>query len=154
MQIQHNVGNEAEMIALGQDCAEHSDLITSLYLVGELGAGKTTFARGLLRGLGHDGPVKSPTYTLVESYPLQMRTVYHFDLYRLSEAEELEAIGVRDYFTASDLCLIEWPERGSGFLPDADVILTIEYAKTARNTRFEAHSEAGIQFLKSLNLSR
>ena len=100
-----------------------------VYLSGQLGAGKTRLCQGLLAGLGYQGAVKSPTYTLVESYAVAcasvVRNVHHFDFYRIGDPEELELFGIRDYFTTDSLCLMEWPERVPGFLPTADLMIHI-----------------------------
>jgi tRNA threonylcarbamoyladenosine biosynthesis protein TsaE len=103
-----------------------------LFLYGELGAGKTTLVRGLLRAAGHPGAVKSPTYTLVEEYEVNGRRLFHFDLYRLKDPEELEWMGMDDYLNQSALCCIEWPEMGVGFLPVADVEVRLNYFQQQR----------------------
>jgi tRNA threonylcarbamoyladenosine biosynthesis protein TsaE len=96
-----------------------------VFLDGDLGAGKTTLVRGLLRGLGHTGPVRSPTYTLVESFELPSAHVHHLDLYRLADAEELEYLGIRDLLDGDSLVLVEWPERGAGILPAPELSVRI-----------------------------
>lgn len=114
-----------------------------LYLHGDLGAGKTTFTRGIMRGLGMNGTVKSPTYTLVESYDLAHSTVYHFDLYRLADAEELEFMGIRDYDLQGAIIIIEWPELGKGFLPAPDLDIEIRHAGEQRRLHLTVRSERG-----------
>jgi tRNA threonylcarbamoyladenosine biosynthesis protein TsaE len=122
-----------------------------VYLHGELGAGKTTLVRGLLRGFGHQGAVKSPTYTLVESYHLPGGVVHHLDLYRLADAEELHWLGVRDLLAGDALCLVEWPERGAGVLPPPDLSLALVYEGTGRRLTGKALSNAGTEVLSCLN---
>lgn len=118
-----------------------------LGLGGDLGAGKTTFCRALLRKLGCTGPVKSPTFTLVEPYQLSKLTVFHFDLYRLSHAEELEFIGIDDYFSSRALHLVEWPERGYGILPPVDICLHFSARGGGRQLQLSAESASGLAIL-------
>ncbi|MCF6764989.1 tRNA (adenosine(37)-N6)-threonylcarbamoyltransferase complex ATPase subunit type 1 TsaE [Thiotrichales bacterium 19S3-7] len=119
--------DEQAMIAYGMTFAKQLKKGDKIYLYGDLGAGKTTLVKGILRGLGYKGLVKSPTYALVESYELEHVTAYHFDLYRLGEPEELEWLGIRDYFNEESICLIEWPQKGGDFLPKANYTVNIEY---------------------------
>ena len=121
-----------------------------IYLNGDLGAGKTTLARGLLRALGHTGKVRSPTYTLVEPYELASRRVYHLDLYRLADAEELEWLGLRDMLADPALLLVEWPERGSCYLPAADLAINLEFSGDGRVASLVATSLAGQHWLDQL----
>ena len=121
-----------------------------VYLRGDLGAGKTTLARGLIHALGYTGTVRSPTYTLVEPYPCERCPVFHLDLYRLADAEELEWLGLRDMLAEPALLLVEWPERGHGILPPADLTIDLDYSDSARVARLVPASGAGKQLLGGL----
>lgn len=127
----------------------HNKGIT-LYLNGELGAGKTTLSRGMIQALGYQGKVKSPTYTLVEEYHIAGKTIYHFDLYRLADPEELEFMGIRDYFAENTICLIEWAEKGAGLLASPDLLVNIHYAENARNIELIAKSKSGRDIIAHL----
>lgn len=111
-----------------------------VFLRGDLGAGKTSLVRGILRAAGYQGVVKSPTYTLVEEYHLNDRNLLHFDLYRLKDPEELEWIGMDDYLRQQALCFIEWPEMGAGFLPPADIELTLAVVDQSREVEIRVLS--------------
>jgi tRNA threonylcarbamoyladenosine biosynthesis protein TsaE len=132
-----------DMEDLGAQLARASPPQAVIYLYGDLGAGKTTLARGFLRALGHTGAVKSPTYTLIEIYSLLAHTVYHLDLYRLGDSEELEYLGLRDLLAHTALWLVEWPEHGADFLPGADVQVHIRYVGNTRAITLSASSARG-----------
>lgn len=137
----------AECLMRGcQPWQEHRALL--IYLRGDLGAGKTTFSRYCLRAMGHSGAVKSPTYTLLEPYEHLDLPVYHFDLYRLADPEELEYLGIRDYISTRGLCLIEWPQKGAGVLPEADLTLTITIKHSIRQLVMSAGTAEGKKLMQ------
>lgn len=151
--------DEAATVALGQALGKRIENGGVIFLDGTLGAGKTTLCRGVLNAFGYSGPVKSPTYTLVEPYELDTsgtrekatRKVYHFDLYRLGDPEELEYMGIRDYFSEASLCLIEWFEKGVGVLPRADILVEIVPDGEGRLATLHAHTPHGQQWVESLS---
>lgn len=140
----------ADMEALGEKLIAHTDKFRLIHVHGPLGAGKTTLVRGMLRGLGHEGPVKSPTFTLVEPYAIGDFTFYHFDLYRLNDPGELEFLGVRDYLDGKGLCVIEWAERAQGVLPSPDVDIMIEPTETGRMVRITTLNPRSDALLEAL----
>lgn len=124
--------NEIELREQAQKLAVSITAPKTIYLQGDLGAGKTTFCRAFIQALGHVGSVKSPTYTLVEPYHLDGVSIYHCDLYRLAGGEELELLGFRDFLNENSLLLIEWPEKAEGYLPKADILIELSHAGEER----------------------
>ncbi len=141
--------NEQETEQLGAELWRILPKKCLVFLNGDLGAGKTTLTRGVLRAAGHKTAVKSPTYTLVEEYDMPNGKVFHFDLYRIKDPEELEWIGMQDYLEQQSLCFIEWPELGKDWLPAADIELSITTVGSGRVIEIQVLSE---KLLKKLNL--
>ena len=148
--MQFRIDSDQQMQQLGAQLAQASGGQGRIYLDGDLGTGKTTLVRGLIRALGHDGAVKSPTFTLIEPYQVGEKNIYHFDLYRLSDPEELEYMGLRDYFVPDSLCLVEWPEKGGRMLPDPDLWLKLNHDGISRDVTVSASTETGKRMLETL----
>ena len=141
------LNGESAMVSFGENLATYLSEGMLITLKGDLGAGKTTLSRGLFRGLGHRGAVKSPTYTIVEPYNLSFGMVYHFDLYRVNDPQELDYIGFSDYLDTAALSVVEWPEHGRDYLSEVDVHLTIGHRLNGRTIVLEARSEMGKNFI-------
>lgn len=144
------VADEAAQVALGEQLARVCGDQAVLFLRGDLGAGKTTLMRGILRGFGYQGAVKSPTYTLIEPYELPDRRVSHLDLYRVADPEELEYLGLRELLDEPTIVVVEWPERGDGWLPQADLDISITYRGTGRSVAISAFTAPGAEWLRAL----
>ena len=139
--VERTAGTPEQMEAIGAALARGLRHVSLVTVSGPLGAGKTTLVRGLLRALGHAGAVKSPTFTLVESYPFNGGELHHFDLYRLQDPAELELIGWRDYLGGGNVCLVEWPERAGALLPEADIAIIIDIQDGQRLVRMMARHD-------------
>jgi tRNA threonylcarbamoyladenosine biosynthesis protein TsaE len=153
VQLSVNLEGERKMQDFGAQLATAIGKIDAPLLIllnGDLGAGKTTISRGVLQGLGHQGAVKSPTYTLVEPYELDIGTVYHFDLYRLIDSEELEHIGFSDYLSVAKLCIIEWPKNGGSYIPKPDISIDISVYQSSRQVTLDSMTEYGNQCINLL----
>jgi len=131
-------------------CTNNTDKALVIYLEGDLGAGKTTLARGFIQSFGFDR-VKSPTYALVESYENNIISIHHFDCYRLSDPEELDYIGIRDYLGPNHIQLIEWPALGKGVIAPADLSISLSGINEQRTLSITAHTPIGEQLLQCVN---
>lgn len=148
--MQLHLDGEAAQETLGARLAAACDGRVLIFLEGDLGAGKTTLTRGFLRGLGHQGSVKSPTYTLIEPYRIGERRVYHLDLYRVADPGELEYLGLREMLEEDAVLLIEWAERGEGWLPQPDLRIRIRHAARGRALSLSAVTATGQSIISAL----
>jgi len=148
--LELRLANSEETLRLGEALAVGAAPGRVLFISGDLGAGKTTLVRGLLRGLGHAGRAKSPTYALVEPYALSRLDLYHFDFYRFKDLSEWLNSGFREHFNPHSLCVVEWPEKAGDLLSPPDLHITLEFDGEARRARLEARSPAGEAWLSSL----
>lgn len=151
-----SVGSAERMQVLGRAIAAAVEATDGTFIValeGELGAGKTTLVGGILRSYGVTGPVRSPTYTLIEPYEIPGRSIYHLDLYRLNDPDEVEPLGIRDLLTGSALLLIEWPSRAASAIPAADLGIEIAYPPAGtegRQVRLTPHSLNGASVVRHI----
>jgi tRNA threonylcarbamoyladenosine biosynthesis protein TsaE len=148
--VTRHLADEDATAALGAALAPGLEPGLRLYLHGDLGAGKTTLVRGMLRALGHGGKVKSPTYTLVELYKFSRLYLYHFDFFRLEQPRDWIDAGFLEYFADAAVCLVEWPEQAGGTLPAPDVEIHLEIVPDGRNALLVAASDAGRRCLSTL----
>jgi tRNA threonylcarbamoyladenosine biosynthesis protein TsaE len=143
--------SEQQQMAFGAQLAAACEAPCVIYLEGDLGSGKTTLTRGFIRAMGHHGAVKSPTYTLLEPYPLGQVVCYHLDLFRLAAADELEYLGLRDLLDERAVMLVEWPEKGLGVLPPADLLIELSYCDAGRRIRLQGKSAKGRMLIQRFN---
>ena len=146
----YDLKDESETLRLAESMASHLFPGMNLYLKGELGSGKTTFVRGVLRGLGYQDKVKSPTYTLVEPYSLEKFTIHHFDLYRFKNDTEWDEAGFREYFNNTSICLVEWPEKVGHILPKPDISIELSHTPYGRHLHLISYTSIGTECLKAI----
>ncbi len=151
--MKKHLSDESKTLELGKKLADAMIPGLIIYLNGELGAGKTTVVKALIEALGYPDAVTSPTYTIVEPYLELPIPVYHFDLYRLKDPEELEYMGIREYLDIGAICLFEWPERGVGFLPSPDLAIDLDVLDNGRDVTIAAHTEQGTKAMSLLERS-
>lgn len=147
---QIHLPNEKATLKLGESIAHYSEELGVIFLQGQLGCGKTTLARGFLDAMGHRGFVKSPSFAIVEPYEDTKKPVYHFDLYRMSDPDELEYIGFRDYLVPENICLFEWPEHAARVLPPPDLRIVMDFDREGRMATLDADTAYGKYVLEQL----
>ena len=145
----YDLKDESETLQFAEGMARQLTPGMTIFLKGELGAGKTTWVRGLLRGLGFKDKVKSPTYTLVEPYHFDFFSIYHFDLYRFKDENEWDDAGFREYFNKKSICLVEWPEKAGQVLPKPDIEITLSHQAHGRHIDLISFTMVGAQCLKA-----
>lgn len=150
LRLQRALADEAATRSLGAELAAVLRPGMSIWLSGDLGAGKTTLVRGLLRALHYADRVKSPTFSLVELYSFSSFNLYHFDLYRLEDPMEWEDAGFRECFNDRSICFVEWPEKAVGCLPEPDLMIRLEFAGDGRTATLEGRTEGGRKCLERL----
>jgi tRNA threonylcarbamoyladenosine biosynthesis protein TsaE len=148
--VETRLADEAATLALGAQLAAGLAPGLHIWLEGDLGSGKTTLTRGLLRALGHDRPVKSPTYTLIEPYVISRLNLYHFDFYRLNSPDEFLDAGLEEYFSGTGVCVVEWPQHALPYLPAPDLVVTLIHCDGGRQVEIQAKTEAGRACVKRL----
>lgn len=150
--MQRYLASEEETIAFGKQLARVLSAPCLVYLSGDLGAGKTTFARAFLRELGVTGAIKSPTFSIVEPYQLDKLELYHFDLYRMADPEEIEFLGFRDYCHDNSIILLEWPEKARDFIPPADIVITLTRQGSGRDCQLAFLTPRGESFAPAITI--
>lgn len=149
-QLHTHLSNEEATLSFGTILSKALSPHLVLWLEGNLGSGKTTLTRGILRGLGYNGKVKSPTYTLIEPYAISRLNLYHFDFYRFTSPEEFLDAGLDEYFSGTGICIVEWPDKAQPYLPLPDIIITLSPDSGGRQIQITAESFAGRQCLRNI----